>query len=526
MKARRSPALRTGVPLVVGGPRDRSRRAWSGESGYVLALVMLILMAVGMMAAVLLAMITVNQQHVSRDRAYTQSLGVAEAGLNQYLWMAYSGESSESNGFIIPGNPGANKYKQTITLSDPYDGSTKGIYSIQVTPPTPTDARITIKVTGAAVTGPAPSAADVPRTVYAHIGRPSFSEYVLLVDDQVNIGGPLERVWYGKTHSNTGILIDTANINDMVTCARATYTYSGQTKPGIWSQLVPTNDPKRLALWSFPVPPVDFGTVTSDFNKLSGLATGQDNLPYVNPTSSGKPHGWYIKIGSNQTYQVAQVTDEVESKSYVNGNDRGGYLTKGTLSAARPYPSKGVIYVNDNVWVEGADVTGRLTIASSGQRNPSGKTAATSINVVGDITYHAKDGTVAVGLIAENNVKIPMYAPMGKSGTLSTLSMEIDAALIAQKGAEFVSFDSSGDHSVWGPRRGLLTFFGSVSSFQTPFRRTSPIQGSSDYAGFADGANTYDGFLLHNPPPYFPTIGSYQILDWQELPSSQAVVTP
>jgi hypothetical protein len=101
--------------------------------------------------------------------------------------------------------------------------------------------------------------------------------------------------------------------------------------------------------------------------------------------------------------------------------------------------------------VEGTDISGRLTIACSGQLNPSGRQAATSINLVGDLTYHAKDGTVAVGLIAQNNVKIPMYAPMGKSGTLSTLSMEVDCALIAQQGAEFVNFDASGSSSGWGP---------------------------------------------------------------------------
>ena len=58
-------------------------------------MVMLVLMVVGMMATTLMAAVAVNQQHVSRDRAYTQSLGVAEAGLNQYLWMVASGESCE-----------------------------------------------------------------------------------------------------------------------------------------------------------------------------------------------------------------------------------------------------------------------------------------------------------------------------------------------------------------------------------------------------------------------------------------------
>ncbi len=94
--------------------------------------------------------------------------------------------------------------------------------------------------------------------------------------------------------------------------------------------------------------------------------------------------------------------------------------------------------------------------------------------------------------------------------------------MIAQEGAEYVSRDSSGYSSQWGPRRDLLTFYGSISSHDTPTRATTS---GSDYCGFNNGANVYDSFLLHNPPPYFPTIGSYQILDWRELPSSEAVVT-
>jgi hypothetical protein len=137
---------------------------------------------------------------------------------------------------------------------------------------------------------------------------------------------------------------------------------------------------------------------------------------------------------------------------------------------------------------------------------------------------------VSVGLIAQENVKIPMYAPMGKSGSLGTswgygtddsmlgtLSMEIDAALIAQTGKEFVNFTG-----VSGPRRNKLTIFGSVSSKLTPYRY-SVAADKVNYAGFGRGANVYDSFLLHNPPPHFPTVGSYQILEWQELPSTQGI---
>jgi type II secretory pathway pseudopilin PulG len=491
------------------------------EDGYVLPMVLIVLMIVGIMGAALLTAIMINQQHVSRDRAYSQGLAVAEAGLNQYLWTVYDGKSSETNDFAIPNNPEADVHKQTVSLADP-DGVLKGTYTILVTPPDDEDSRITVTVTGSAA-----GTDDVDRTVTAHIGRPAFSEYVLLVDEQVYIGGPLTRKWHGKTHSNEGIRIETADINDMITCAQEEYNYSGATKDGIWSQNVPADDPSR-SYWSFPVPAVDFTKVTSDFVRLNSKAThsGVDNLPYVTPSPSTAAHGWYIELLENERYRIAQVSAEYENKTYSSGSNYGGYLTYGSFSGPYDYPDNGVIYVNDNVWVQGTHLSGRITIACSGQLNPSGKTAATSINVVGSITYEEYDGTVAVGLIAQNNVKIPMYAPMGigSSGkgtdldNPGSISMEIDAALIAQEGAEYVSRDSSG--SPWGPRRNLLTFYGSVSSHDTPTRATTS---GTTYCGFAQGANEYDPFLLHNPPPFFPTIGSYQILDWQELPDSQAV---
>jgi hypothetical protein len=488
------------------------------DGGYVLVVVMLVLMVVGIMAATFAIAILRNDQHVARDRAYSESLAVAEAGLNQYLWMIEDGMSSEANQFVIPGNESAaDPHTETLALIDT-GGAIKGSYTLQVTPPSNNQPQITVKVTG---TSNSPT--EVPRTIKAHIGRPAFSEYLLLVNQSVYIGGPLSRVWHGKTHSNTGIRIETSNITDTVTCAQSSYQYGNKTKPGIWSDTVPSADPSR-SLWFFPVPVIDFNTVTSDFNNLSALATGVHNLAFA---GSGYL-GYYVKLLPGEKYQVAKVTAELENKDYVSGNNRGGYLTYGTLSTVRSYPDSGVIYVNDDVWVEGTALEGRVTIASSGQLNPSGQNDATSINIVGDLTYAKKDGAVSVGLIAQNNVKIPMYAPRGKPGNMGVdmtntgnIDMEVDAAIIAQQGKEFVNHDASNGANM-GPRRNLIMFFGSVSSNVTPYRCTTSAN-ERDYAGFGYGSNTYDRYLLHTPPPHFPTIGSYQILDWQELPDAQAV---
>ncbi len=503
---------------IVRFARGRVRPHNGGnESGYVLILVMLVMVAIGLLGALLLVQVQVNQQHVQRDRAYNQSLAIAEAGLNQSLWMVASGTTNEELNWAIPGASEETPNRMTYAYTDPYDGSVQGEYTMAITPPSAQDSEITVTVTGESY-----QPVEQSRTVSAKLGRPAFSEYVLLVNEEVWIGGPLTRVWHGKTHSNTGICIDTANVTDTISSARRTYNSAmfGGNHDGVWSghdyTVLPSN-PSR-ALWQFPVPAVDFGTVTSDFVELNSLAQGTGvNLPYSTAGVHDSRQGWYIKLLPNKKYQIRRVTNESESRTYQTGNKVGGYLDwvnpPSPISAGTyDYPEDGVIYVNDNVWVDGTNLHGHITIASSGQLNPSSKRAATSIHVIGDLEYSAKDGTVSVGLIAQNNIEIPAYAPYMKGGTISTMDMEIDAAVIAQQGAEFCRAADLG-----GPTRDLLTFYGSVSSYLRPYRY------STGGGGFTNGANTYDPFLLHQPPPHFPLVGTYQILNWQELSNQQAL---
>ncbi len=218
------------------------------------------------------------------------------------------------------------------------------------------------------------------------------------------------------------------------------------------------------------MPAISFSTVTSDFVNLNTLAVGNGvNLPYSTSTTHDETQGWYIKLLPGKKYQIKRVTAESETTSGSGGSLTLVNPTSPVPSTVLDYPANGVIYVNDNVWVEGTGLDGRITIASSGQLNASGKNAATSIHVVGNLTYARKDGTITVGLIAQNNVEIPRYAPLGAGGTVSAQDMEIDAALIAQQGKESCNAaDSLGGN--YGPIRDMLTIYGSVSSYHTPYR--------------------------------------------------------
>ncbi len=100
-----------------------------------------------------------------------------------------------------------------------------------MTPPSADDPSVKVVVTGQAT-----SPEDTPRTVEASLGRPSFSQYLLLTNDEVWIGGPLDRVWHGKTFSNTGICVDTANLTETMSCSNATYVSGnvrGHSKRGL-----------------------------------------------------------------------------------------------------------------------------------------------------------------------------------------------------------------------------------------------------------------------------------------------------
>ena len=281
----------------ISAPRGRQERGSRviGERGYVLPMVLLVLMALGLLSGTLLGMVRTNQQHVLRDRAYTQSLAVAEAGLNQFLWMIASGQCHESYNFALPGNTGPDPHTQTFALTDPYPSDELKYLYHQVTPPPPPFSDRSHGPTGATE-----SPANSPYRLAPSCGRPAFSEPGSFTTTTL-CGRPVGRVWYGKTHSNVGIRIETAEINDLVSCARQSYQYAqGQTKPGIWSNNVPENDPSR-ALWKFPVPPIDFNTVTSDFVRLNALATGVHNL-LREPTQQGR--NTVVYPHSPRQYQV------------------------------------------------------------------------------------------------------------------------------------------------------------------------------------------------------------------------------
>ena len=112
--------------------------------------------------------------------------------------------------------------------------------------------------------------------------------------------------------------------------------------------------------------------------KIDGLpAAIGEAIKKITQAGIGGPFA--VVLGVNPYVELASTMPCCVPLLKTVGDLAGGpVVPSGVLN----YPPSGVIYVNDNVWVEGANLSGRITIACSGQLNSSGKTAAGPRNIM------------------------------------------------------------------------------------------------------------------------------------------------
>ena len=89
-----------------------------------------------------------------------------------------------------------------------------------------------------------------------------------------------------------------------------------------------------------------------------------------------------------------------------------------------------MIFVEDNVWVRtNPTFHGRVSIASG--RLATAINSYTSMTIADDVLYSTKNGSDAIGLIAEKDILVAPYAPP----STGNFNFEIDAATLAQTGS-------------------------------------------------------------------------------------------
>lgn len=440
--------------------------------GYILLTVLIAALVLSMLGATGAQLLMNNSHFFVFQQRQAEALQVAEAGVNYYLWhLAHNPTDYQdgNTGGSAPYGPYTHNY---------YDlsGNLIGTYQLTITPPASGSTITTVRSYGqvAHLSG--------GRTILAQLGQPSFANYALLSASEVWFGA--SESTSGPVHSNVGVHFDGVN-NGPVTAAQATYKTDGyygapanSIHPGVWGAGGPTSQ------WHFPVPAVNFATISANLSNLQTLAgSGGVSLP-----SSGAK-GYYLNLKTDGTIDIYKVTNETSS-----GRQKTGIVK--TFIRNQAAPANGVFYVNDNVWVDGTSFPGRITIVAA--TLPSNSRTNRSINVTSNISYAAKDGSAAIGLIAQNNIIVSDYAP-------STL--ELDAAVLAQNGGVYIG--------QYAPVKTAINFYGAVAD-NTLWTWSWVDSYGNTVAGYTNTSTNFDTHLIYAPPPHYPTTGTYSILNWRE----------
>ncbi|MFA5021462.1 MAG: type II secretion system protein [Patescibacteria group bacterium] len=425
----------------------------------------------------------VNQQRRLSRQWEAQSLAqqIAEAGANYYRWhlahalQDYTDGTGQSS--CYPCGPYVHEYH------DP-SGDLLGYFSLTITPPDPDypgSTVVQIKSTGWTVNYP-----NTKKIVAVRLGVPSLARFTTVVNSNIDYGTGSET--YGPVISNGGVRFDGVAHN-IISSALQQYWYSGSWHDGVWTSQSHESQ-VFLAGKEFPVPAVDFTGFTQNLSTMEAAATSSG---FFLPASGYQ--GYHLQFQTNNTFRYRTVETKT---SDCNNQPTGGIGNYKTDWQTTTIPENGMIFVKDNVWIDGTIDHSRATVVAAKEPLDTG-TADIFLN--NNLLYTNKDGHDVIGLIAQNNVVIGLY---------SADNLEIDAVLIAKNGKRYRPDYGSSYECGSTVSRNQFTLYGTTISNLTPYM-------SSGSSGYANRAYVYDPNTLYAPPPYFPTSGKYEFISWEEM---------
>ncbi|MFH0853335.1 MAG: hypothetical protein V1853_02920 [bacterium] len=386
-------------------------------------------------------------------------------------------------------------------------GQTMGHYSLTVTPPASGSTITTVSSTGYLISEP-----NLKRTIVARFGEPSFSEYSVVANSVMRFGIGTES--YGHIHSNNGIRFDGV-AHGLITSSCNTYDDPDHVGPNEDCVHTHQPDPNTVFLGGkeFPVAPIDFGNITADLAQIKADAQSSSGV-YLPPSGD---EGYHIVLKTDDTMDLYRVTSQSICRYRIGGwssyNDiysvgnQTSFIYEGGSSLNVPFPTNGIVFAEDEIWIDGQIDTAQITVVAA--REPLASGNATII-INNDLLYTNYDGSDIIGLIAQEDIS---------SGFYSEDDLRIDAAVIAQKGraGRYYYRDFHLDANRYNPdncgqfvNRSVLTSYGSIATYNRYG------WAYTDGTGYAIRNLIFDDNLVFGPPPSFPTTGQYVMISWEE----------
>jgi hypothetical protein len=463
------------------------------SKGSALVYGLVILTVVSIILTSIIGFVATQTKYSLQVHAREEALQVAEAGINFYRWyLAHEVDGKTTQQvmtFWTTGNP--------YGVATPYEAEYKdqsgiaiGKYRLEVTAPSRGTTMVIARSTGWLYKYP-----DVPRILEVRFRRPAWSEYVVLSNNDIRFGSGTDV--QGKIFSNGGVHFDGVT-NNIAYSAVGTYYDSDTdvkaTKPGVWTSWV---DEYNTAMGSdvflagkryppdYSIATIPFNSAYGDLNLMKTDATA-DGTYY---DSSGK--GRHIILKTNGTFDIRTVHSANSSTNNINEYD-GAWEN-------HQIPDGGIIFVENDVWLEGQIDGQRVTIAAANLTSSTLK----NVYINGNIRYTNYDGTDGIGIVAQNDIEIPKGSPT---------DLRIDGAVLSQEGRVGRQHYTNSNCGSWDcqDHKNSITIFGAMATNQRyGFAWT-------DGTGYASRNLYYDNNLFYFPPPYFPT-GTQYVMDlWEE----------
>lgn len=444
--------------------------------------------------AALSGFVLVGNRAQDMTRGQAEALNIAEAGLDYYRWFLshFPGNTQNGTGHAGP---------YVTTFADPEYG-TVGTYTLSIVGNTSCGVVQSMDVTSQGVPSDAPT---VSATLVARFAPPSVASYSYIVGASVWAGS--DRVINGPYHSNGGIRMD-GTANAPVTSSLSTWDCNSNfgcspeqtAAPGV----VGTGNNQNL--WDYPTPQIDFTAIASNFSTLKTTAVGSGSyFPRISTTNNPNL-GYHLIFNADGSITVKKVTSVTAlSDQPINPNDGSTDYslihTETNYQTITPSSTCGLIFVEDNAWLEGT-IPSKLTVVAANVTNVG---VVPNIYLKNSIQYAAYDGSDGLTAISAGDVLITADSPT---------NMTLNGVFVAQSGAFGRNLFSCGGS--YEPR-GTLTILGTtVSNLRTGTKWINGCGNSVD-AGYQTRIDAFDRQNAVNPSPFTPTLSTqWQFINWQQ----------
>lgn len=537
------------------------------KRGSAIAYALVIISMISIILASVVQFVASQAKGAYQVQSKEQAFQIAEAGVNFYRWYLahqtdgrtalqvrdfWQSTSPYPYGLEPNGDGGFNDYDREYVDGQ---GGVIGKYSISVEPPDVGSTIVNVTVTGWTY-----KHEYTKRSIKVRFRRPSWSENSVLANDFMRFGeGTMVN---GKIHSNLGIRFDGVATNVVSSSLNAAVDpdHGGNAEFGVHThrniapitgfddsqrplEAPPNAVTQRADIFNagrkFPAPQIDFSSVVSDISYMRTQAAKKfDN--------SGQ--GRRIILKTDGTFDVCKVeafdsgTNGITKYAGVIAGATGVYaVTNGSVCSGAtvccnngtvacnwisdskhakgkcvsmanyPIPDKGIIFVANNLWLEGIINNKNVTLVAAELSDEPGYTSGNKNVFLGmdNLLYTILSGDTPdiIGVIAQKNVEII-------KDSLNVLT--IDAALLAKEGrVGRVNYGSS--------NKSTITVNGSIATnIRYGFAYTGTAYDCGSGVKVGDGycfrKLNFDNNLLYHPPPYFPTGTQYAIDLWEEVP--------